>query len=136
MTTEVTEVQHWGDKTSTWVLLVPLDQFLPFVTTSGPAGLLVDLGLTETGLAGVVELNLDQDGFVTGFSARLDDWWTRSLRLTYPSQADDLVNPELMWVSMRMEPFDEPLQVEPPCSDSVRSASQSGLSELLCQYSG
>ncbi len=127
-TTEVLGVDKQADGSAVWLLTVRADDLVPVVAAAGPASRLIDAGAGQSGL--VVELQMYQssDGHFEGFTAQLDDWWSRALALGIDSAESD----QSMSVEFRSEVFSAPLVPEPPCTNTVTTIDDTGHSALIC----
>ncbi len=127
-TTEVLGVDKQTDGSAVWLLTVRADDLVPVVAAAGPASRLIDAGAGQSGL--VVELQMYQssEGHFEGFTAQLDDWWSRAIALGIDSAESD----QSMSVEFRSEVFSAPLVPEPPCTNTVTTIDDTGFSALIC----
>ena len=72
----------------------------------------------------------DTNGRVAQLSVRMDEWWQHAIERAI---GGDEVGRYRLGVTFELEPFDEPLHIEPPCIEpSTDVDDETGLDVLVC----
>ncbi len=127
--TAVTDVVDFDDGSKGWTLRVAADELLPLVVTTGVQQRLTAAGLEPTGLESTVSLAVDPEGMVVGLIADLDDWWQATVEQTVGSGEA----PAGMVVQLQIGNFDEPVDVESPCTDPEELLEPGAPPALTCE---
>ena len=109
------------------MLEVRADDLVPVVAAAGPDSRLIGMGAADSGIAASVELEQDSEGYFAGFRADLSEWWTNAVSLAGPTGGH-----LSMTVEFRLEPFDTPLNPDPPCPSPITTTEDNGLTVLVC----
>lgn len=126
-TVEVLQIEQQTDGSINWLLRVRADELVPIVAAAGPASRMMGLGAADSGLEVSVELVQAAEGYFSGFRFDMSEWWTNAVSLAGLSEGD-----ESMTVEFRLDPFETPLSLDPPCESPETQPDDDGLTVLVC----